>query len=618
MFINISGSVDGVAWPDHYADIKLKHPERRFKIGQTVKCRVFSIEPEKGRVKLTLKKSLLDAAEPVAQSFDDLKVDMVAAGLITKILDKGVLVELFGGYVVYVPIGEVSEAFITDLKTAVFEGKPVKVKLTTVDRMTEKMFGSIRQALPSAIAATAIEVDDVVSGEVTGIHKDQVGLKLLPSGRKAILALSNLAHHRNVKVTALRTTLKVGEKLDELVVVVKDADSGLIIVANKQNAAKKTEAGAASQSLTMANMKPGQVLPARVTKKNAQGYFLSITRNLIGRLAPTDMADDFGKLPEINQGDIVKCCVVAVNPADRQMDLSIRPSRVDAAASSGKSVIVDREIENLSDLKANQKIRGIVKSIAGSGLYVSLGRTITARVMIKELFDDYVAEWQPRFEVGQVVEGKILKVDEKLKQVELTLRKKPAKAANKKKSIGLADLSVGQKVDTTVRKIEDFGMFLNIEGTRLSGLCHRSELSDEKDANVQQALKTFRQGDKLKAKITAIDTEKGKIALGIKPSYFDAEDFGSKKEDEDIKEEDMAAVDEDVEMPGDDEAEVESDEDDEEDAEVSGEEDSGFLDLEAEDDDEGEEEEEEDGESDLDGEEEDDVESDEEEVRAWT
>lgn len=40
MFVNISGSVDGAVWPLHYADIQLKHPEKRFKEGSSIKCRV--------------------------------------------------------------------------------------------------------------------------------------------------------------------------------------------------------------------------------------------------------------------------------------------------------------------------------------------------------------------------------------------------------------------------------------------------------------------------------------------------------------------------------------------------------------------------------------------------
>ena len=40
LFVSISGNVDGVVWPNHYADIMLKHPQKRFKPGGSVKCRV--------------------------------------------------------------------------------------------------------------------------------------------------------------------------------------------------------------------------------------------------------------------------------------------------------------------------------------------------------------------------------------------------------------------------------------------------------------------------------------------------------------------------------------------------------------------------------------------------
>ena len=40
LFVSISGNVDGVIWPNHYADITLKHPQKRFKDGATVKCKV--------------------------------------------------------------------------------------------------------------------------------------------------------------------------------------------------------------------------------------------------------------------------------------------------------------------------------------------------------------------------------------------------------------------------------------------------------------------------------------------------------------------------------------------------------------------------------------------------
>lgn len=164
----------------------------------------------------------------------------------------------------------------------------------------------------------------------------------------------------------------------------------------------------------------------------------------------------------------------------------------------------------------------------------------------------------------------------------MSFKKKPGKAAAKQKpTSGLADFAVGQKVDTLVRKVglsafskvtgtdrlreqvEPYGVFLRIDGTNLSGLCHRSEVSDDPNADVANALSSYREGDKLKAKIVSIDSEKNKISFGIKPSYFSSEDFGQTGagQVEDAEMEDASAADEDED------AEVsEEDNEDEEDA----------------------------------------------------
>lgn len=40
LFVSISSNVDGVVWPNHFADVPLKHPARKFKVGGNIKCRV--------------------------------------------------------------------------------------------------------------------------------------------------------------------------------------------------------------------------------------------------------------------------------------------------------------------------------------------------------------------------------------------------------------------------------------------------------------------------------------------------------------------------------------------------------------------------------------------------
>lgn len=43
-------------------------------------------------------------------------------------------------------------------------------------------------------------------------------------------------------------------------------------------------------------------------------------------------------------------------------------------------------------------------------------------------------------------------------------------------SISLSDLKEGQKVEGTITKIEEYGLFIRIAGSKLSGLCHKTQV----------------------------------------------------------------------------------------------------------------------------------------------
>lgn len=58
------------------------------------------------------------------------------------------------------------------------------------------------------------------------------------------------------------------------------------------------------------------------------------------------------------------------------------------------------------------------------------------------------------------------------------------------------------------------------------------QLSDNKDADVTIALRTFREGDRVKALIISRDLEKKQLSMGLKPSYFagDEDEVGADSE----------------------------------------------------------------------------------------
>lgn len=184
----------------------------------------------------------------------------------------------------------------------------------------------------------------------------------------------------------------------------------------------------------------------------------------------------------------------------------------------------------------------------------------------------------------------------------MTLRTLPSGSGSKKAAKKpISEFTEGQVVDAIVKKVEPYGIFLRINGSDVSGLCHKSQISDSKTHNVEKALAGFRAGDSVRAVVTDVDEEKGRLNFTIKPSAF-----GETVEDEDMSgDEEEAAEEDDEEEEGDVDAGEEDDEDmedDENDVDEDEEEESGDeLDIEDgdEDDDEDDNENEEDEDEDV-------------------
>lgn len=68
-----------------------------------------------------------------------------------------------------------------------------------------------------------------------------------------------------------------------------------------------------------------------------------------------------------------------------------------------------------------------------------------------------------------------LSIDSEKKQIELSFRSGNLKRDNRAQ-LSLSDFSEGQKVDGRVKRVEEYGLFIEIEGSKLSGLCHKSEV----------------------------------------------------------------------------------------------------------------------------------------------
>lgn len=281
------------------------------------------------------------------------------------------------------------------------------------------------------------------------------------------------------------------------------------------------------KALTIQDLSPGMVMPARVTKSSERYVTVQLSENLSGVVPLVELSDDFDQANPgtYRRNDIVRVCVLDVDQANKKVFLSLRPSRV----LSSSLPVKDPQIADVAQIKTGDIVRGFVKQVADKGVFIALGARIDALVRIADLSDQYVKDWKSIFQIDQLVKGRVVSADPVTKHVQLSLKQSHVDE-NYKAPWTLEDLKKGMQVTGKVRKVEDFGAFIDIDNTqpRLSGLCHRSEIADRRVADVR---KLYSAGDVVRALVLSVNKEDRKISLGLKASYF-------KDIEEDVSEED--------------------------------------------------------------------------------
>ncbi|KAN0006600.1 hypothetical protein ACTFIU_003314 [Dictyostelium citrinum] len=82
--VELATSIHGVVARHHMADTNITDPLEFFKVGATVKVRIINVEPEKKRLQLTLKKSLIYSEYPIITDKNTTPIGTISHGIITK------------------------------------------------------------------------------------------------------------------------------------------------------------------------------------------------------------------------------------------------------------------------------------------------------------------------------------------------------------------------------------------------------------------------------------------------------------------------------------------------------------------------------------------------------
>lgn len=249
-------------------------------------------------------------------------------------------------------------------------------------------------------------------------------------------------------------------------------------------------------------------------------------------------------LPELNrvaefapkEGEIVNCCVLGVNKDDNQIDVSLRPSRVNPAV---RPEVKYPEISSMKDVTPGIIVQGYVKHTANNTLYVALSRNVTGRVFFKNLSNKYIKNPGKKYPIGKLVTARVISITDEF--IDLSLKKSDVQ----QKRIVFEDLKLEQVIKGFVKRLDPkFGVFVTLKDCGLVGLCHLSEVDDEY-VRPEDLKNRFKIKDSVKARIIRLNPDKKQISLTLKPSKLEGvEDSESSKESEEESDEEVEEVEE--------------------------------------------------------------------------
>jgi small subunit ribosomal protein S1 len=203
-------------------------------------------------------------------------------------------------------------------------------------------------------------------------------------------------------------------------------------------------------------------------------------------------------------GDSVTVKIVRINPDTQRISLGMKQLHEDPwLAAAAKYTVGTRH-------------SGKVTNIADYGALIELEEGVEGLVHVSEM------SWTKKnvhpgkiVSSSQEVDVEVLEVDEEKRRISLGIKQvqdNPWDSFTER-------FPAGTVIKGEVRSVTEFGLFIGLDGD-IDGMAHLSDLSWDKSG--EEALKDFKKGDTVEAKILEVDIEKERISLGIKQLVKDS------------------------------------------------------------------------------------------------
>ena len=261
------------------------------------------------------------------------------------------------------------------------------------------------------------------------------------------------------------------------------------------------------RAVTLAKLAVGEPATGEVTTITSFGVFVDLG-GIEGLIKYADLS--YGRVRKaedhVQAGQELTARVIRIDEAKEKIVLSLKAMQPDPWLTIGERFAV------------GQRVRGRVTSVKDYGAFVELEPGVEGLIHFSEI------DWSRRakhptktFTPNTDAEAVVLAIDPGQRRISLSAKRLTPDPWD----THAASLEVGQVVKGVVRKIEHYGLFVEI-APGIEGLVHVSDLSW--DSRPTQPREVAQKGQEISTVILQADLENRKLSLGVKQLQPDAWD----------------------------------------------------------------------------------------------
>ena len=422
----------------------------------------------------------------------------VIEGKVTKITEKFIFLFIEG--LKSEPVIDVNELKSMGILETLKLGSKISVLLERIEDKNGDVVVSASKALKIkgwGELVVAFEKNEPIMGKITSKCKGGVIVEHIETGSLMFCPGSQISD------TPLKDISHLMNEPQKFALIKLDKIRGNACVSRRQiiSSFKKED-----KAKIIEKYKVGDVIKNAVVKGYANfGCFFDVNSELDILVHLAEISYSRVNHPEevFNIGEKHDLLVISVDKEKQQVGCSIKQLSPDP-------------FEHISNYELNKEYKARVAKLMDFGAFCELEPGLTTLLHSSELsWTKKNPSAKKMFKIGDEISCVITEINKEKRRVSISHRLTQENPYVKLEK----EHKVGNIVEGTISSINDYAIYIKIEGFDIDGFLHANDLTYNK--NTEDELKKYNKGDKLKVKILEIKTDQQKVRVGLKQKEDD-------------------------------------------------------------------------------------------------